>query len=82
MAPVVGGVHMDQRTTGFAVALGRDEDGNVCPVIIIYLDDQEFAVRIDRETARSMAIELLEIEAQCGGRQIAIVKRTDGKLDA
>lgn len=75
---------MDKRTTGFAVAIGREDDGTTCPVIIIYLDDQEFAVRIDRATARSMALELLEIEAQCGGKQIAVVKGTNnpGALDS
>lgn len=68
-----------EEETGLAVAIGRNDDGKTVPVIIISINGEDLAVLMDSESAKQLALDILEVEAQCGGRQITAVQRSDGQ---
>ena len=72
----------DETTAGFTVTIGRDENGNTTPMIIVKTEEIEMAVIMDRGAAREFALELLAAEASCGGRQILALDRIDGNFNA
>jgi len=73
---------MDKESAAFQVALGRDENGKTVPTIVVSLGQEEFAVMLSRAEAKELALDLLAAEAQCAGRQVVTVSRTDGNFDS
>ena len=74
---------MDKETTGaFQIAIGLDENAKTVPMIIVTIQDFEAAVILTRQEARALALDLLAVEAQCAGRQVVAVERSDGNLSS
>lgn len=73
---------MDKESAAFQVALGRDENGKTVPTIVVSLGQEEFAVILSRAEAKELALDLLAAEAQCAGRQVVTVSRTDSNFDS
>lgn len=74
---------MDQETTGaFQIVIGRDENAKTVPMIIVTIQEFEATVMLTRQEARALALDLLAAEAQCAGRQVVAVERTDGNLSS
>lgn len=72
----------DGAKAGFQVLTGRDEKGNTVPVIRVVSGETDILVMMTRGDARRMALDIMEVEASCDGRQIQAVERQDGNYDS